>query len=180
MKKIVYISLVLLVLSACLMTSAACGNKIETKDCVRIHVRANSNSDADQKIKLVVRDEIVNYLTPYLAGCESKTDAEKVIDENKTGIAETARSVLRENGFGYTVSVRLTREKFPFRKYGDIYFPEGVYDALIIELGTGEGDNWWCVCFPPLCFVPEDGENENFRYKSRIVEIIKKFRGENE
>lgn len=180
MKKIAFFVLIIVSLSLFASLSGCTPRSSVADDCVRIHIRANSNSDADQKIKLVVRDEVVNYLTPYLAGCESKTDAEKVIDENKTGIAETARSVLRENGFGYTVSVRLTREKFPFRKYGDVSFPEGVYDALIIELGTGEGDNWWCVCFPPLCFVPEDGENENFRYKSRIVEIIKKFRGENE
>ncbi len=129
MKKIAVIVLIVVSLSLFVSLSGCTHRSSVADDCVRIHIRANSNSDADQKIKLAVRDEVVNFLTPYLAGCESKTDAEKVIDENKTGIAETALSVLRENGFGYTVSVRLAREKFPFRKYGDIYFPEGVYDA---------------------------------------------------
>lgn len=156
MKKIVILTLLLMIsLSGCVDT------KNRKQDCVRIHIRANSNSEIDQSVKLDVRDAVVNYLTPLLSDCKSSDD------------------VLLDKGFPYRATVRLSSEKFPYRKYDDVSFPAGVYDALIVELGEGTGNNWWCVCFPPLCFVPDDG-SENFRYKSKIVEIIKKFRGEDE
>ena len=156
MKKIVILTLLLMIsLSGCVDT------KNRKQDCVRIHIRANSNSEIDQSVKLDVRDAVVNYLTPLLSDCKSSDD------------------VLLDKGFTYRATVRLSAEKFPYRKYDDVSFPAGVYDALIVELGEGTGNNWWCVCFPPLCFVPDDG-SENFRYKSKIVEIIKKFRGEDE
>ena len=94
MKKIVYISLVLLVLSVCLMTSAACGNKIETKDCVRIHVRANSNSDADQSVKMKVVEKVVEYLTPRLAACRTPSEAKKAIGAAISEIEKVANGVL--------------------------------------------------------------------------------------
>ena len=81
------------------------------------------------------------------------------------------------NGKKYTAKATLKREKFPTRNYDGINFSGGVYDALIVELGTGSGDNWWCVAFPPLCFVPEE-TSENFRYRSLIVELIRKFKEE--
>ena len=156
MKKIVIVTLLLMIsLSGCVDT------KNRKQDCVRIHIRANSNSEIDQSVKLDVRDAVVNYLTPLLSDCKSSDD------------------VLLDKGFPYRATVRLSEEKFPYRKYDDVSFPAGVYDALIVELGEGTGNNWWCVCYPPLCFVPDDG-SENFRYKSKIVEIIKKFRGEDE
>lgn len=177
MKKIVYISLVLLVLSVCLMTSAACGNKIETKDCVRIHVRANSNSDADQSVKMKVVEKVVEYLSPRLAACRTPSDAKKEINAAISEIEKVANGVLAANGKKYTAKATLKREKFPTRNYDGINFSGGVYDALIVELGTGSGDNWWCVAFPPLCFVPEEN-SENFRYRSLIVELIRKFKEE--
>ena len=91
--------------------------------------------------------------------------------------AKTAAGVLAANGKKYTAKATLTREKFPTRNYDGINFSGGVYDALIVELGTGSGDNWWCVAFPPLCFVPEE-TSENFRYRSLIVELIRKFKEE--
>ena len=111
--------------------------------------------------------------------CKSSDDAKEVIRNNLGALKKTSDDVLLDKGFPYRATVRLSSEKFPYRKYDDVSFPAGVYDALIVELGEGTGNNWWCVCFPPLCFVPDDG-SENFRYKSKIVEIIKKFRGEDE
>lgn len=170
----------LFILSVLTISLSACVySRDSKKDCVRIHIRANSNSEVDQNVKLVVRDAVVNYLTPLLANCASAADAKTVIGNNLDEVKKTSDEVLKKNGFSYVATVKLTEEKFPFRKYDGISFPEGVYDALIVELGEGTGNNWWCVCFPPLCFVPDDG-GENFQYKSKIVEIIKKFRGENE
>lgn len=175
MKKIVIVILLLMMFSL----SGCADTKNRKQDCVRIHIRANSNSEIDQSVKLEVRDAVVNYLTPLLANCASSDKAKEIIGRNLDAVKKTSDDVLCKKGFSYRATVRLSEEKFPYRKYDDVSFPEGVYDALIVELGEGVGNNWWCVCFPPLCFVPDDG-SENFQYKSKIVEIIKKFRGENE
>jgi stage II sporulation protein R len=81
--------------------------------------------------------------------------------------------VLKENGFTYTSRASIRQEEFPTRTYGDFTLESGVYDALIVELGTGEGDNWWCVIYPPLCFTAGNG---NVTYISAIQQIIKKWK----
>ena len=88
-------------------------------------------------------------------------------------IEQVAANVLRENGFDYGATAALEREIFPTRVYGEYLLPAGEYSALILRLGSGEGDNWWCVVYPPLCFVGDS--NANVIYKSKIKEIIDKF-----
>lgn len=167
---------VILILVISLVTLSGFGGCVETStpDCIRIHIRANSNAEIDQSVKLSVKDGIVAYLTPLLAECESKTDAYRVMQNNLGKLEKVADGVLKERGYSYTARAALKKEEFPTRKYLDYTFPSGVYDALIIELGEGSGDNWWCVAFPPLCFVPEN-DDENFCYKSKLLEIIKKY-----
>jgi hypothetical protein len=95
-----------------------------------------------------------------------------VFNENLTNIEKVANSVLAKNGFNYTAKARILEEEFPERKYQDLTLEEGIYKALIIELGSGTGNNWWCVVYPPLCFT---GEGVNYVYKSKIYEIIKEI-----
>lgn len=155
------------------------GNEEEKEvnaDYLRIHIRANSNSDADQSVKYEVKAAVVEALTPLVSGARSKEQAEEIISENLWLIVETSERVLRENGFYYGAKARLCDEQFPTRTYGDLTLESGVYDALIVDLGSGEGDNWWCVVFPPLCFVA-DGEGEDVTYKSLIVEWFEKLFG---
>lgn len=155
------------------------GNEEEKEvnaDYLRIHIRANSNSDADQSVKYEVKAAVVEALTPLVSGARSKEQAEEIISENLWLIDETSERVLRENGFYYGAKARLCDEQFPTRTYGDLTLESGVYDALIVDLGSGEGDNWWCVVFPPLCFVA-DGEGEDVTYKSLIVEWFEKLFG---
>ncbi|MDR2634585.1 MAG: stage II sporulation protein R, partial [Clostridiales bacterium] len=99
-----------------------------------------------------------------------------LIERSLNEIKTVADGALRENGFKYGATARLAREEFPKRQYLDYTFESGVYDALIVELGTGEGDNWWCVAFPPLCFI-EAEDADDFRYKSKIKELIDKYFG---
>ena len=141
---------------------------------VRIHIRANSNDSVDQEIKLKVRDEITVYLGPLLENCKDKNQALEVITANISNIKQIADNTLYDNDFMYSSSVSVKKEYFEERQYDDYIFPEGVYDALIIELGTGTGDNWWCVAFPPLCFVP-DSDGEKIVYKSWVKEILDKI-----
>ncbi|HOK82133.1 MAG TPA: stage II sporulation protein R [Clostridia bacterium] len=137
---------------------------------VRIHIRANSDSEADQQVKLEVRDQIVAYLTPLLKDCKSAKEAKEIIESRLDEIEEVANGVLAGSGYGARAS--LTNEYFPEKDYGNLTLEAGNYDALVVRLGSGEGANWWCVAFPPLCFVPSDGEGRV--YKSKIMEIIEK------
>lgn len=147
-------------------------SEIDTENYLRVHIRANSNKEEDQAVKYLVRDSVVEFLTPTVAGCESKTQAIAKIGAQLSAVEEVARRVLRENGFSYPAKATLRKEQFPTRVYESATLPAGVYDALILELGTGTGDNWWCVVYPPLCF---SGGNANFVYKSKIKEIIDRF-----
>lgn len=139
---------------------------------LRIHIRAESNSEEDQNVKYKVKDAVVEFLTPYIADCDSKEKADETLKKLLSDIERVSDAVLKENGFKYKSRARLKNEKFPSRVYGTLTLESGYYDALIIELGSGGGDNWWCVVYPPLCFT---GEGKNYAYKSKIYEIIKRF-----
>ena len=141
-------------------------------DYLRIHVRANSNSQTDQSIKYIVKDEVVRFITPYAAQCTDKQKAIKVISGILPEIEEVCDRVLKEHGFSYKSKASVRAEEFPTRVYGDLTLESGLYDALIIELGSGTGDNWWCVIYPPLCFTSGTAD---VKYRSAIWDIINKF-----
>ena len=143
-----------------------------SEEYLRIHIRAESNQKEDQAVKYLVKDRVVEYLTPYIAECDSKNKAEKLLTEQLDEIKEVCDRVLEENGFNYTSTVKLKNEEFPTRSYGELQLEKGFYKALIIELGSASGDNWWCVVYPPLCFV---GNGENYVYRSKIKDIIDAF-----
>lgn len=143
------------------------------EEYLRIHVRANSNSACDQQVKYAVRDAVIEYLTPVVAECKSKKALQNALKRHISEIEQAAEEVLAEDGFDYGCTARVTVEDFPMRVYGELTLEAGYYDALIVELGEGAGDNWWCVVYPPLCFT---GEDVDFRYKSIIAEIISGWR----
>ena len=139
---------------------------------LRIHVRANSNDEVDQAVKYKVKDEVVKFITPYAAECVDKPTAMKVIGSILDDIEDVCDRVLKENGFSYKSKASIRAEEFPTRVYGDLTLESGIYDALIIELGSGTGDNWWCVIYPPLCFT---SATTNVEYRSAIYDILRKF-----
>lgn len=167
----IIVFLVLILIIAGLTAFLNVNNKKPNEDLIRIHIRANSNSDFDQNLKHLVKDDVIKYLTPLLAEAKTKEEAVVVINENLVQLNEKISSVLDKNKIEYGVQSSLVVEEFPARMYGDMVVEKGLYDALIVKLGDGKGDNWWCVAFPPLCFVPENGVN--IKYKSKILEIIK-------
>ncbi len=171
MKKIVAVVCILVAVMGIVLIGFQGGESVGT-EYLRVHIRANSNSEADQAVKYKVRDAVVAYLTPTVAECGDKETAMRAIGEKLTAVAQVADGVLREEGYFYGAKASLRREEFPTRVYDGATLMAGVYDALILELGTGEGDNWWCVVYPPLCFTSGNG---NIVYKSKIMEIIRKF-----
>lgn len=139
---------------------------------LRIHIRANSNSTQDQNVKYKVKDEIVEALIPLLSEIESFEEAKATIADNFDMIENVANGVLKEEGFSYKSNAKIANEYFPTRTYESITLEEGYYDALILELGSGEGDNWWCIVFPAFCFTKTQN-SDNIVYISRIWDIIK-------
>ena len=118
---------------------------------VRLHVLANSDSEEDQAIKLKVRDAILEVTVPLLENCQSKEEAVLLLEENQPLLLETAQTVLQENGFEDAVSIEMGLEDYPTRTYDSFCFPAGEYISMRVSLGEGEGQNWWCCLFPPLC-----------------------------
>ena len=141
---------------------------IEQTQYLRIHIRADSNETQAQAVKYLVRDKIVEYLTPIVAECQTVDCAVQSLQTRITILEEIAADTLRNNGFEYGALASIKRETFPTRVYGEYTLPQGEYLALIIQLGEGKGDNWWCVAYPPLCFTV----TQNVVYKSKILEII--------
>ena len=141
------------------------------EDYMRIHIVANSNSAVDQSIKYVVKDAVVSFLLPQLSEAETKEEAEDVIQQNLQKIEEVANLTLDKQGAKYSAKVEITQEDMPTRAYDDFVLEKGVYDCLKIELGAGDGDNWWCVVFPAVCFL-DVKNSENVEYISKIWDII--------
>lgn len=122
---------------------------------IRLHVRANSNSPEDQELKLKVRDRILSEAERLADKGADIESARALTNENLDFIEDIAEEEIKRNGFSYDVSVRFGKSEFPTKAYGDMTLPAGTYEALTVEIGSGKGENWWCVMFPPLCFADE-------------------------
>lgn len=120
---------------------------------IRFHVIANSDSTEDQNLKLKVRDAILNAIGPELEKSGSKSESESIIKDNLSSIKSIAEKEIKKSGKSYGVDVCLGKSVFPAKMYSSIVLPAGEYDALKVTIGKGEGKNWWCVMFPPLCFI---------------------------
>ena len=113
-----------------------------------------------------------------IANCDTKKDVIETIENKKSALKNLADSILIDEGFEYVANVKINNEYFPTRSYQTYTLESGFYDAVIVELGSAEGNNWWCVLYPPLCFVNYTAESfAGVVYKSRILEIIKSFFG---
>ena len=120
---------------------------------VRLHIIANSDSQKDQALKLKVRDRILEYIQEDLTESQNAAESMKTIENELPEIERIAREVLEEEGSGDIVKVSLGTSAFPKKTYGEITLPSGNYQSLKVEIGDSIGKNWWCVLFPPLCFV---------------------------
>ncbi len=161
------------------------------EECLRLHVLADTDSEADQTVKLKVRDAILKETGNMFISCASASEAVSQVYEKKEEIKGIAENVLRENGFDYGAEVFIEQEYFGTRQYENVSLPAGNYTALKVILGKGAGHNWWCVMFPPLCLPAvtektddsvygvfgEDGGDlvtgkSGYKVKFRIVEIV--------
>lgn len=119
----------------------------------RLHVIANSDSAEDQNLKYLVRDALIDYMNSVSKNSNSKDEAISIAYQHKSDFYKIAKKVINDNGYDYNVNISIGNFAFPTKNYGDISLPAGYYDALKVEIGNASGQNWWCVMFPPLCFV---------------------------
>ena len=169
---------------------------------VRLHVLANSDSDVDQALKLKVRDRIIEVTEDIFSQARSKNEAETIARSALSMIEDEAKRVVEESGFDYPVTVTLGQEEYPERDYEGLKFPAGEYLSLRVLIGDAEGQNWWCVLFPPICLraasrdqrdteeafiaagltgeqyriITESGSGR-YKIKFKILEVIKELFG---
>lgn len=148
---LIFISVLFLGLSAYSYVTATASNL--SSNVFRLHVIANSDSNEDQDLKYKVRDSLINYMKKITSNITTKEEAIKIVKEHISDFENIAQTVVFENGFNYAVNIEIGKFDFPTKTYGDVSFPSGYYDALRVKIGEAEGQNWWCVMFPPLCFV---------------------------
>lgn len=174
-----YIRIILAVLAGLLLTGGAVRVRaVETKvqetqehmadEVLRFHVLANSDTKEDQNLKMKVKDQVIGYLEETMGPeTESLDETKEFVKAHIPEIEKEAKKIVEQEGYSYPVKVRLEKTDFPEKTYGDVTFPAGTYEALRIEIGNGEGKNWWCVLYPNLCFidtvhavVPEKGKEK--------------------
>ena len=127
---------------------------------LRLHVLANSDSEEDQALKLKVRDGVLAVTAPLLKNAETRDQAEAIVRAHMTDIQSAAEAVVAQNGSEQAVTVMLDLEDYPTRNYESCAFPAGEYLSLRVCLGEAEGQNWWCVLFPPLCLSAATAKND--------------------
>ena len=160
-KKILVLGCVLILCLAVCNILPIHGEEKIYESVVRLHVLANSDSDDDQALKLKVRDEILAHVSPLVIDCKSREEAIKILQGELEEIKKAAREVVLSEGYDYSVDVTLTLEDYPTRNYEAMSFPSGQYVSLRVLIGEAEGQNWWCVLFPPLCLSSASEKSAN-------------------
>lgn len=157
---------------------------VTNNSLIRIHVLANSNSEADQTLKLQVKDAVIGCLEPLLKNSSTLEESRQIICSSFPQLEAAAVQTIRQHGYSYDVSMQYGRFDFPEKYCGNFSLPAGNYEALRILIGNGQGRNWWCVLFPPLCFtdsnVAESNElpDNRIQIKFKTVEWLKEHLGD--
>lgn len=173
---------------------------------IRFHVLANSDSPKDQELKLKVRDRVIDSMNEKFKESKSIEETRLIVNENMESMKEAALDEIKENGEDYDVEIKLEPYNFPTKSYGDFTLPAGEYEAVRVLIGNAKGQNWWCVMFPPLCFIDaknastdsqtdenmkeyltgeeynaiSTSENGKIELRSKLVETIKEWMNNNE
>ena len=175
MKRKIHLSICCGLICAVLLSmssfSAACDDL--RQNVLRLHIIANSDSDADQQLKLKIRDQILAKTDGLFLNSENLEDAKTTIINNLPYFEEIANDVIKENGFDYTATVTFGTSEFDTRYYEDFTLPAGEYESLIITLGNGDGQNWWCVVYPTVCVPAASKGDLSDTAKDKSTQIAK-------
>ncbi len=155
------------------------GNSFNTErvksgnEIVRFHVRANSNNSSDQEIKNFLANRLIQIYGPLWSQCQNSEELHVLLTKDRENIRQNAQEILAEKGCSDSVDVEFANQFFPARFYGERFFPSGEYASLTVKIGSGKGENWWCVLFPPLCFKVFPVPSDNGKEKNMEIETVK-------
>ncbi len=149
---IFFVSAIFVLVFTAASYSCGFGEDLENS-VIRLHVLANSDSAEDQALKLRVRDRILKDGRELFKNAKSEEEARRILSENRDFLENSARDEIFSAGYDYPVALNMGKYDFPMKVYENYAFPSGEYEAVRVEIGKAEGQNWWCVMFPPLCFV---------------------------
>ncbi len=175
MKKLMIIAVILLIFYLSM-------NRVNSKEykipdeAIRLRVIASSNSNIDQKVKFKVTDTMENVIYELLKNAKGVEEARKIINDNMQYIDGKVLKTLQDEKYPLSYEIKYGLNFFPEKKYNGVTYDEGYYESLVVTLGEGEGNNWWCVLFPPLCMMEaEETEKDDVEYKFLIKEVIDKY-----
>ncbi|MBR1718166.1 MAG: stage II sporulation protein R [Bacilli bacterium] len=157
-----------------IMMNTRASSKLIPDEAIRFRVIANSDTEYDQKIKMIVKEKVEKELYKILKNTKGIDNAREIIKDNVGIIDSIVNKTLIEENYDKTYDVNYGMNYFPEKEYKGVKYKEGYYESLVIKLGEGKGKNWWCVLFPPLCLV-EAEESDKVEYKFFIKELIDKY-----
>ena len=156
------------------ISDALAKNLMIPEDAIRIRIIPNSNSAFDQDVKGKVKDKLEITMYDLLKDAESSEEAKEIIKNNLELVDNDVKNILSKENYNKGYKIDFGMNYFPSKEYKGVKYEEGYYESLVITLGKGEGDNWWCVLFPPLCLI-EGEEDTEVEYKSIVMEILDKY-----
>lgn len=176
MKLLKKIMVILCLLVIFLVNNVRAEEIIIPNDAIRIRVIANSNSVEDQYIKSQVRDDLQLHLQELLVDAKSIDEVRKTLNDNLKDFDFTVERVLEKHNVNMAFDINYGLNFFPEKEFKGVVYEEGYYESIVVTLGKGNGDNWWCVLFPPLCLMEAEEQNiDNVEYRSFIKETLDKF-----
>lgn len=154
------------------MSTADSSDTVGQDTFLRFHVRANSNSDEDIALKYKVRDAVLEYLDDNITEEDSRDEVIEYINDNLDEIKKKAQYIIVEQGYSYPVNVYITNDYFPMRQYGELVIPAGDYDALRVDIGAAEGENFWCLLYPMMCYTIDSGAIVSHSDEERLAKEL--------
>lgn len=145
---------------------------MDISQILRFHIRGNSDSVEDQMVKMEVKEYALSFLEPVMEEAESLETAKRLIEAKMPFLKTQLEAYMQNSGYTYNVEIYFTTEYFPLKQYGDVTFPAGEYDALRIDIGEVEGQNWWCVMYPSLCFIDATHAVLPLEEKEKLAELL--------
>lgn len=173
MKKIVLI-LLSIIITYSIIGNVVAENNIIPEDAIRIRIIANSNSDYDQEMKYKVKDTVESNMYNLLKNAKNVGEARNIINTNLKKVESNIYTTLHENNYNIPFSINFGLNYFPKKQYKGIMYDDGYYESVVVTLGEGLGDNWWCVLFPPLCLI-EAEDSTDVEYTTMVKTIIDKY-----
>ena len=177
MKKLILIILTIII--ACIVyvnVNADVGEIVIPEAAIRVRVIASSNSLYDQSMKMKVKEMIEKEISPLLVGVDNVEDARSIISSNINTLEEDIEALFEKEEYNKSFIVNFGDNHFPEKDYRGVHYEEGEYESLVVTIGEGSGDNWWCVLFPPLCLLEaEESDVDDTEYQFFVVEMVEKI-----